>query len=140
MSGYYTAGPWNVGSSLGGVVLVGGPFGDPLATVTGPNADADARLIAAAPDLLEAARALVDAPHVLQVRADGWGLQHPLTCRPALTECEFHKSAMELSQRPVPDDGEYVVELLGGAVLNLVEYYVGPDPALALIDAVRRAA
>lgn len=63
MEGRHTAGPWAAerGDMGGPWQITAGPFGT-LATVNthGDNPEADARLMSAAPDLLDACRALVE--------------------------------------------------------------------------------
>jgi hypothetical protein len=101
------------------------------------------------PEIYRAAKAMVDAPHVLQVRDDrSWGLQHPLRCRPALTECEVHRACMDLDGPPT-DPGDYEIELheadpvsesyrSGAAPIDILGP-AGPDPALRLISALENA-
>ena len=57
MSTNHTQGPWKVdANSMGSVVTIAGPDGRPIARMIDDPEQANARLIAAAPDLLEALR------------------------------------------------------------------------------------
>ena len=81
--------------------------------------------------LVEAARALEARPHVLQVREDGWGLQHKLSCRPALTECMFHEWASTLEDMPAVPGTYEVLTFMGQ-----LKPYNEPDPAIAFLRAL----
>ena len=81
--------------------------------------------------LRAAALRMRDRPHVVQVREDGWGIQHPLGCRPALTECAVHRAVMQWGGPPVPA-GEYEVGPLG----EIVGPYNEPDPVLDFLAAL----
>ena len=84
-----------------------------------------------------------DAPHVLKLDSNGWGLQHPPQCRPALTECEYHRLASELTDPATvpyligqgPSYGQHEVTIADGK-LQIVRAWKGNDPALALLDAL----
>ena len=69
--GPWTLGPWNSGPHE----VHGTPVIDKntLILAIASNNEADARLIAAAPDLLAALEALCDAPAVPDVYSDLWG-------------------------------------------------------------------
>jgi hypothetical protein len=44
-----------------------------------------------------------DTRHMIELRDDGWTLQHPLSCRPDLFSCGFNMAAgdtLELGQHP----------------------------------------
>ncbi|GIJ36705.1 DUF6085 family protein [Micromonospora andamanensis] len=51
-----------------------------------------------------------DPRHVIEFRADGWTLKHPLSCRPRLFECRFSDAAQALDGPPTAL-GRYVVDL-----------------------------
>ena len=86
--------------------------------------------------LEEAARGLLNAPHVLDIREDGWGVQHPLRCRPALTQCVVHREMDVLCANGPPRPiGLYLVSDEG----YIQDEYAGVDPALALIAALAAA-
>lgn len=88
---------------------------------------ADARLIAAAPELLRKCRdalaekdteirrlreALGEQRHIAEFRADGFGLQHPVECRPNLIDCPVSRELEALDESPVGAAfGHYVVTL-----------------------------
>lgn len=60
-----------------------------------------------------------DGPeHVIELRADGWTIKHPLYCRPALFECPVNKAAERLDKAPA-ESGRYVVELDDAGVLRI---------------------
>lgn len=75
MTGKYTPGPWR---KRGVNKIVCGPEGNTVADVRYKNGDADARLIAAAPDLLEALRkitlavAMQDKDQLYPDTREGW--------------------------------------------------------------------
>ncbi len=77
---------------------------------------------AAMPDVLderdrlrEAVIALADAPHVIEIRRQGWSIEHTLRCRAALpdgmTGCPFHRAASHWENQPGVVPGKYVVTL-----------------------------
>ena len=68
----HTAGPWTIepDAERGGWHIR--HYADDVAYIP-PSASTDARLIAAAPDLLAALEALCDAPAVPDVYSDLWG-------------------------------------------------------------------
>lgn len=53
---------------------------------------------------------LRDTRHILDLRADGWTLQHPLTCRPNLHDCAVNRLASEQLSVPPAPPGRYEVE------------------------------
>lgn len=57
-------------------------------------------------------------PHVIEVRTDGFTLQHPLVCRPRLFECSYNRAAERLDVPPCAP-GLYVC-LLYDDVLAIV--------------------
>lgn len=82
--------------------------------------------------LVDTAFAFAETRHVLQVGKTGWGLQHPLRCRPALAECALHKQISGQSMQWFPVDGDYLLDDSGNILgLNLL-----PDPAVAFLAAL----
>lgn len=85
--------------------------------------------------LLHSARAVLDAltaagwiridpdePHVIEFRADGWTIQHPLRCRPDLFGCEVNRVGESLPgpAGPPPDGlGRYECWLADGVGLAI---------------------
>ena len=58
----------------------------------------------------------VDDRHIAQFTENGWGLQHPPSCRPDLLSCELHR-AVEQNASSVRDDlgvGRYEVSKKDG--------------------------
>jgi len=59
---------------------------------------------------IERLRAVVDAAegvkdgHIIEFRDDGWTIQHPLSCRPNLFDCEVNRAA-ERDVDGVPPEG-----------------------------------
>lgn len=64
---------------------------------------------------------LADTRHILDLRADGWTLQHPLTCRPNLHDCAVNRLASEQLIAPPAPPGRYEVKAsdLGDRLLIL---------------------
>lgn len=64
------------------------------------------------PDLADAICAAIDDQpyHIIEVRADGWTLKHPLNCRDKLFECEYNRAA-EVLAGPPASLGRYRVDL-----------------------------
>lgn len=56
------------------------------------------------------ADALLCDEHILEIRGNDYGLQHPITCRPNLIECPVHLQMGMLDAPPAPT-GSYVVSL-----------------------------
>ncbi|MFI2650180.1 DUF6085 family protein [Micromonospora fulviviridis] len=46
-----------------------------------------------AEDVIRAADAASSEQHVIEFRADGWTIQHPLSCRPNLFDCPVNRAA-----------------------------------------------
>lgn len=56
--------------------------------------------------------ALLSTNHVLRITDDSWSLQHPLTCRPVLTECSMHQALSADDEFTWAfEPGEYTVTL-----------------------------
>jgi hypothetical protein len=60
----FTKGPWTAVQSKRGIVDVNDTLGRDIVTTFGPNALVDAHLIAAAPELVEALRLLLQCPEI----------------------------------------------------------------------------
>nr|WP_240955532.1 DUF6085 family protein [Micromonospora sp. HNM0581] len=59
-----------------------------------------------------------ETTHLVQLREDGWTLQHPLSCRPTLFTCEVNQAAtLALTEPPATlgvfecgtDGGRFVI-------------------------------
>jgi len=59
---------------------------------------------------LDAVRAELDAPHVIDLRPDGWTIRHPLSCRPHLFDCLVHEAAQGALREPPGELGRFEVE------------------------------
>ena len=60
----------------------------------------------------EAGRRLLNAPHVVEFSRTGYGLQHPISCRPDLLGCKLNKWLARQSQ-PVCAPGRYLMAGIG---------------------------
>ena len=72
--------------------------------------------------------ALDPAEHVLALTADGWTLQHPLACRPALADCAMNLCAQDVSAYLLRTHGEgayrkWAVEMASDGRPNRIEPY-----------------
>lgn len=59
--------------------------------------------------------------HVVDLRPDGWTIQHPLACRPNLFDCPVNRAAERgLRERPPVPDGWYVCSIgeTGGLIVG----------------------
>lgn len=56
--------------------------------------------------------------HVVDVNAGGWGIQHPLACRPDLTACTVHMAAVRQWEGPPAPIGRYRLYMLDGGYLS----------------------
>ena len=68
---------------------------------------------------LGAIQAALGAPHVIDLRADGWTLMHPLSCRPYLFDCEVNLAADDQLREPPGDQGRFEVAFDGDGTLLL---------------------
>ncbi len=50
-----------------------------------------------------------DAEHMIDIDTDGWAIQHPLRCRPAMLNCAMHKLAVLTITKPPMPPGRYVL-------------------------------
>lgn len=57
------------------------------------------------------AAAGLDTAHIVNLRADGWTIQHPLTCRADLFGCPVNRAAERDLTEPPPQLGWYVCAL-----------------------------
>ena len=65
-----------------------------------------------------------DDRHIVDLRADGWTIQHPMACRPNLFNCPVNQAASrDLTEPPSLDPGQYYCDLADGwfAILDRVE-------------------
>ena len=85
--------------------------------------------------LFHAAVAFADSPHVVQIRAHDWGLQHPPRCRASLTACPVHEFMTSASEPPAVV-GDYFITERG----EIAAHDGRPDPAVAFLDALEAAA
>lgn len=60
-----------------------------------------------AEDVIRAADAASSEPHVIEIRTDGWTIQHPLSCRPRLFECPVNRAAEATLDGPPAPPGRY---------------------------------
>lgn len=60
-----------------------------------------------AEDVIRAADAASSEQHVIEIRADGWTIQHPLSCRPRLFECPVNRAAEATLDGPPAPAGRY---------------------------------
>lgn len=75
-----------------------------------------ARLTAEQAQLL-VERDLADSPHhVIDFRANGWTVKHPLACRPSLFDCPVNRAAEQLDRAPV-DLGRFECEERNGHLI-----------------------
>lgn len=81
--------------------------------------------------LVVAARALAGSPHVVQIRANDWGLQHPLRCRTSLTGCPVHEYMVTVKDPPAPA-GDYFINERA----DIKAHDGSPDPAIAFLAAL----
>lgn len=106
-------------------VRTAGQAGDALARLAeagfarmmvGPR-DADAE---AAIDAVEQLRATVqalgpdDGRHIIELRPDGFTIQHPLACRPILFNCPVNRVAQEDLAEPPDEYGRFYCEIRDG--------------------------
>lgn len=45
--------------------------------------------------------------HLIELRADGWTIKHPLACRPDLFACKVNRASEQDPPPPEVDDGVY---------------------------------
>lgn len=68
------------------------------------------RLASQVTDLTTQLEALTGTEHIVEVTEDGWGLQHPYSCRPHLLGCRVHQ-IVDLDGPLVDEVGIYTVVL-----------------------------
>lgn len=94
---------------------------------------------------LEAAQRAINGPHVIELRADGWTIMHPLACRPHLFDCPVNRAAERDLTEPAPPGNLGRYECWTAEVDR---FHIGAptetDPTLevdvgALVDALRGA-
>ncbi len=62
---------------------------------------------------LDAAEAVINRPHVIELREDGWTIMHPPACHPNLFACPVSRAATrDLKDAPAPAElGQFFCEL-----------------------------
>lgn len=73
---------------------------------------------------------LLDRPnyHVLEVGADGWALQHAITCFPNLLDCPLHEGVdAMLGDRTDVAPGRYFVEWDGEGGVDAIPLHRPPE-------------
>lgn len=56
-----------------------------------------------------------DDQHIIDLRPDGWTIQHPMACRPDLFTCPVNHAAGDLDEMPaLPGPGRYYCTLVDG--------------------------
>lgn len=68
-----------------------------------------------------------NAKHIIEIRHDGWTIQHPLRCRPNLFECPYNQAAGWMADAPV-DPGRYECELDQYGLLEVGREVKGDAP------------
>jgi hypothetical protein len=68
---------------------------------------------------LEAAKAALAAPHVIDLRDDGWTIKHPLSCRPHLFECAVNLAAGQALVEPPSFRGRYQCEVADDGMFTI---------------------
>ena len=90
--------------------------------------------------------------HVLEIREESWGLQHPEACRPNLLDCDVSRRVEELAAHghlSVLDHGRYIAGLTAYSTLSVVplpvsaecqaaDHHKCPGDALDTVHGVRR--
>ncbi|MHB8867467.1 MAG: hypothetical protein ACYC6T_08170 [Thermoleophilia bacterium] len=62
-------------------------------------------------ELPEGAATPIPAPHIIEFRADGWTIQHPLSCRPNLFDCLVNRVAEQDIEGPPKELGRFPCHL-----------------------------
>jgi len=60
---------------------------------------------------LDAAEAELAAPHVIDLREDGFTIRHPMSCRPTLFDCPIWQAARRGLTEPPDEPGRYTCDL-----------------------------
>lgn len=55
--------------------------------------------------------------HVIEFRADGWTIMHPLACRPNLFDCPLNRAAEQRITAPLGELGRYAIDLVDGRLI-----------------------
>ena len=56
----------------------------------------------------------MDDQHIVEFSETGYGLQHPLSCRPNLLDCEYEIYLREFKHEPDKEPGRYVMMIHEG--------------------------
>jgi hypothetical protein len=97
-----------------------------LLAVGNPDApyNPEALVLAAAVRQLRAELATYkrDDRHIVDLRADGWTIQHPMACRPNLFDCPVNRAAGVDLTGPPAEIGQFYCDLVDGwfAILDRV--------------------
>lgn len=68
---------------------------------------------------LEKVKALLDEPHVIDLRDDGFTIRHPLSCRPELFTCPLWQAARAALAAPPPFRGRYQCEIADDGMFTI---------------------
>ena len=61
-----------------------------------------------------------DGHHIADFGAQGWGIQHPVECRPDLLDCRVNRAMMFISGPPAGGEGRYHVFIDEGDSLDFI--------------------
>ena len=56
---------------------------------------------------LDFAEAVINRPHIIDLRADGWTIMHPPACHPNLFDCSVNQAAGEQIDGPLDFQGRF---------------------------------
>jgi len=71
---------------------------------------------------LDAAERVINRPHIIELRDDGWTIMHPPACHPDLFACLVNRAAgQDLAEPPPEAPGRYFCELDGDGFLVIGE-------------------
>lgn len=62
---------------------------------------------------------MTNEQHVAEFDEHGWGMQHPVGCRPNLLDCRVHRAMQVISEAPGPL-GRYIVLLDDDGALQFI--------------------
>jgi hypothetical protein len=71
---------------------------------------------------LDAAERVINRPHIIDLREDGWTIMHPPSCHPDLFACLVNRAAgQDLAEPPPEAPGRYFCDLDGDGFLAIGE-------------------
>jgi hypothetical protein len=71
---------------------------------------------------LDAAERIINRPHIIDLREDGWTIMHPPACHPDLFACLVNRAAgQDLAEPPPEAPGRYFCDLDGDGFLAIGE-------------------